>query len=726
MLFRGMSIQTKLILLVLVVTIVPMLVIANIGYTSGRDGLEESASRQLVGLRDSRADQFKTQVKLLRSQAIIFSEDRMFVDAMREFRAAYRKLDRPTTRAEMDGRKLDDFYQKEFLPELAKKVEPPPVLAVYLPRGAAARYLQHHYIAANSAPYFKKDSLDDPHDGSEYSALHRKYHPLFRNLAHTFGYQDLMLIDSKSGDIVYTVQKTTEFGTNLLNGPYSETNLAEMFRSIRKVKDPRAFQFAAYEPYRPNLARPTSFVSSPIADGSQIEGILVFQFPLEALNRRLLGELNWERDGLGRTGEVYVVGPDHLMRSLSRFYQEDPEAYFATLRKAGYSATDIDRIRRAGTTILAQEIHSEPVEKALAGQSGVEVHTDYRGKQALAAYAPLEVGKNRWAIVAKLDLVEAYRPSRTFGARVAIAVAVITLVASLLAIWLSSMLVRPIYRLIDGARAVSAGKVDVQVAVTSQDEFRELAETFNEMMRSLKQKSELLEQKVRENEELLLNILPGSAAARHKLGEQISESHADVTVLLADVVGFNELVESMPDRAVGLLNDLVVAFDEAAQQHGVEKVKTVGASYMAVCGLSVERIDHSRGMIEFAQEMLRIVRRFDQERGVALGIQISINAGPVLGGVVGRTRFIYDLWGDTVTVARRLHAGGEVNTIRVTKAVYDRLHEMYSFEGPNEVDVPGKGKLAVWSLKATVSSAVTDVTNEARSASEGTHGTEAR
>src|SRR5262249_19439978 len=136
---------------------------------------------------------------------------------------------------------------------------------------------------------------------------------------------------------------------------------------------------------------------------------------------------------------------------------------------------------------------------------------------------------------------------------------------------------------------------------------------------------------IRENEELLLHILPGPAAARFRLGQQeIWESHSDVTVLFAEIVGFSELAEAMPaDRAVALLNNLVVAFDEAAERHGVEKVKTIGSSYMAVCGMSVRRMDHSHRMVEFAQELQRIIRRFNQERGTQLSVRIAVNAGPV-------------------------------------------------------------------------------------------------
>ncbi|MGH9891119.1 MAG: adenylate/guanylate cyclase domain-containing protein, partial [bacterium] len=208
---------------------------------------------------------------------------------------------------------------------------------------------------------------------------------------------------------------------------------------------------------------------------------------------------------------------------------------------------------------------------------------------------------------------------------------------------------------------------------------------------------------VRENEELLLNLLPGSAAARMREGEmRISETHDDVTVLFAEVAGFSELSGSLPpDRALELLNDLIVAFDEAAERHGVEKVKAIGTSYLAVCGLSVQRVDHAQRMVEFGLDLLRIVRRFNPERGTDLGVQVGINSGAVVGGVVGRTRFIYDLWGETVTVARAIKEEDEsVLGIHVTEGVRDRLQDVHEFVPASEIEVPGKGKVDVWSVKA--------------------------
>ena len=148
---------------------------------------------------------------------------------------------------------------------------------------------------------------------------------------------------------------------------------------------------------------------------------------------------------------------------------------------------------------------------------------------------------------------------------------------------------------------------------------------------------------------------------------------------------------------MALLSDVVAACDEAAEQHGVEKVRTIGSSYLAVSGLSVERPDHTARMVEFAREVVRIVRRFNAERGVRLVPEIAINTGPVIGGLVGRRKFIYDLWGDTVKVAREIDVDGRTS-ILVTRPVYERVRELVEFGPAMRVDVRGSGSMDLFSV----------------------------
>ena len=240
LLTKRLSIQSKLVLLLLLVSIGSMSVISVIGYTNGREALEQSVYHHLTSVRAARADQLQTRIKLIRAQVVTLSEDRMVLDAMRAFLKAYRDLARHPLSAPQQ-QKLEAYYRNEFLPALARHIDGQPALESYLPASATARYLQYHYIANNPHPYSEKEQLDRADDGSDYSRVHKTYHPLLRNIARNFGYEDILLVDPGTGDVVYSVAKATDFATSLYTGPYAETSLGELVRTMAKSKDPGDF-----------------------------------------------------------------------------------------------------------------------------------------------------------------------------------------------------------------------------------------------------------------------------------------------------------------------------------------------------------------------------------------------------------------------------------------------------------------------------------------------------
>ena len=729
---RRLSIQSKLLVMLLGVSIASIMVVAYIGYQSGRQALVQSIRNQLSGLCQVKSTSIQNQLKTLKGQVITLSADDTFLRALQEFKKGFAELNDKPIPAEWD-QKLSNWYQTDFLPKLRLGLDSDPVLETYVPRIPASRHLQYQYIVKNTVPYLKKGAVDSSGEDTGYDATHKKYHPFFRLVASSFGFEDIMLIDSESGEIVYSEQKTTEFATNLLSGPYSASNLAALFREIQKGMDRDDYRIVDFERYRPNLNAPASFIASPIFDGNKMVGVLAIQFPDEQINRIMTGNHSWASEGLGKTGETYLVGTDLFMRSRSRELYEDREGEATKLKSAGASEEDIEKARKEGveaflakmksrgtteqginrirssrTAVLALRVNSEAAREAVAGKSDTIFQPDYRGMSTLASFKPLEIEgllggeKSRWGVVAKIDLDEALEPVYDFRRRVLTTAVIIMLLVTLLAFLLSRIFTRPLKRLAQGAHRVSEGEVDVKVDVRSEDEFREVAEAFNKMTTSLKAKTEQLDQKIRENEELILNILPSAAARRHREGQkQVSETFADVTVLFANLAGLSHLSATQsPDQVMGILNELVVAFDEAAERHGVEKVKTVGESYMAVCGLSVQRPDHTNRMVEFARELLRIARRFEKDRGLDLRLSIAINSGPVVGGVVGQSKFIYDLWGDTVQIARGMQSQGKANTIQVTEDVHDRLGDIQEFEALGQVEIPSRGSLSIWGVKA--------------------------
>lgn len=211
-----------------------------------------------------------------------------------------------------------------------------------------------------------------------------------------------------------------------------------------------------------------------------------------------------------------------------------------------------------------------------------------------------------------------------------------------------------------------------------------------------------LEREQRRSERLLLNILPEPVAQQLKQDPHtIAESFAEVTVLFADIVGFTELSAGIPPvELVTLLNQIFSTFDHLAEKHDLEKIKTIGDSYMVVGGLPRERTDHAEAIATMALDMQQAVAQFSLDQAIPLSIRIGINTGPVVAGVIGTKKFIYDLWGDTVNVASRMESHGIAGKIQVTASAYDRLKTAFVLEERGMIDVKGKGTMQTYLLKA--------------------------
>jgi class 3 adenylate cyclase len=702
--FSHWSIRYKLLSLLLLLGVTTFAVTGTIAYIKYEDALHKNVLNQLGATARSKRFQIEAYYRIIGSHAESLSADRMIIVAIREFRAAYSRMDAgPIPEEHLNAVRED--YRVNFYPRMQELHIARPRVADYLPNSPASIQLQYLYITKNPHRRGQRDELAKAGDGSEYSRIHEKYHDAFKAIVEKFGYPDLYLID-RTGRILYDVAKDRDFATNLMAGPYANSNLANVVRQCLATDNRDDIFISDFEPYEASEGEPTQYVASPVFDGSERLGVIALQLSTAEIDRVMTANRGWVKNGLGETGESILIGSDHLQRSDSRLFLEDPEKFFAKAKSAGVPEETLNRIRILKTTILQMPVNAAFVKDALNGKEGtVEEKKLPRFEYYLVSYMPLQIDGLHWVIASQMTLNEALKPIehlkrlfRWWGSGLLL----LTVIGALL---MTRHILRPVNALVRAAERVAAGDLTAQVDWKSNDELGVLAGTFNSMTKSIREKTEQIEEKNRENEALLLNILPEEIAARLKEGEhEIADSFADVTVLFGDIVGFTALSSTTsPTRIVQILNGLFSKFDEIAQELGIEKIKTIGDCYMAVCGLPRSCPDHTVRAARMALQMVEVTGQYSQQIGTSLKLRVGINSGPVVAGVIGTTKFIYDLWGDTVNLASRMESTGVPGQIQVTRRVYERLREGFELESRGVVQVKGKGEIETWLLRGELS-----------------------
>ena len=694
------GLAAKLFATLILLSAVAVLVSAVLGYVRGRDALEEAIYNQLTAARQAKARQVETYFRTIRNELRMLASTKMVIDALRGMRDGYDELNKTEVSPELRA-KVRDWYVANVAPELKRMFGKEPRIDDYLPTSNAGIYLQYHYIVANPNALEQRALLDDPGDGSRYSAVNAMYNPLLRTAANTAGFWDLMMADAKHTDVIYGLADEIDFATSLRTGPYRRSHLAAAVAKCLAAKDTTTTCFEDFAPYVPSNGAPIAFMAAPVIEQGVVIGVLIAQLSIEEIDKVVTGDRRWREEGFGATGEAYLVGPNFKVRSGGRLFYENRDAYFADLKEFGHPAEEIDAIRRYGTPVLQQRIETQGTRAALSGLSGTGQIVGDRGKLTLSSWGPLNIPGVKWGLVAKIETTEAFAPIRKLERDLMIVGGASLLVVMLIAAWLASALLGPLRELTDGVRRFASGNYDVKVPTRTRDEIGQLCTAFNGMVDEIHAKNAVIEAKNRENEELLLNVLPAPIANRLREGEQsIADGFAEVTVAFADLVGFTALSSEMPPQnVVALLNGLFTRFDVAAHELGIEKIKTVGDAYMAVCGLPNPVENHAERMVRMAIRMVHITREHAMEHQVVMKLRVGVNTGPVVAGVIGKSKYIYDLWGDTVNLASRMESGGLPDSIQVTRPVYEKLKNLFVFEDRGSIEVKGKGSVEAWLLR---------------------------
>ncbi|MEQ9328501.1 MAG: methyl-accepting chemotaxis protein [Rhodospirillales bacterium] len=437
---KTMSLSARLVAIVVSSVLVTAVSLGVTSYLSERTAILDGVENTLTTIRDARFQKLETMFDTLRGDMVILAGSNRTLSAFDEFGTGWQAV---------VGSPLDA--------------------------------LQKSYIADNPNPAGSKHLLDEGQDNVVYDLAHGMYHPDFRLLLETKGFYDIFLVNPE-GDVIYSVFKESDYATNLVRGQWKDTGLADAFRSA--VSAPMAGEVynSAYRPYAPSNDAPAIFFSTAVLKkNGDVAGVLIVQAPSARFN-----EIMQEAEGLGKTGETYIVGP------------------------AGYLVNDL----RLSTepTALKVKTDSEPFHKAMAGHTGIQAAVDIQGREVLSAYRPLQVGDLRWAVVAEKTLHEIESPLVDAMIRNVIVALVVLVVVSAIGFLVSRSVSVPIIRLTGVMGELAEGNLDTEVTGRERgDEIGRMADavqTFKEnaeKVRQLEQEQALAEKRAEQEKRDMMN-----------------------------------------------------------------------------------------------------------------------------------------------------------------------------------------------------------------------------
>lgn len=485
-----MSLKFKLLSIFIPLVFISTLMTSVFSYFSAveraQSSLTDAAREKLTAQNKQTTEAVKAYLSFVESQIRSKSKDLAVIEAAKAFMSAYQQYDveRPPLSNSQTGR-VAEYYHEQFasLYESRNNDTLKNVDALYKSLSAKSTALQYDFIAGSKHAIGEKDLLSDLDNATSYSMAHKQYHTFFRQFLIEFGYYDIFIVDINTADVAYSVYKELDYATNLLAGPYAETGISSAFGLASQAKDEDSVVFSDLSPYLPSYDAMAGFVASPIYDQGEAIAVLIFQIPLDVISNIVTHEQNWVEKGFGDSGETYIVTSDRTLLTESRFYLEDADKYIDTI---GTRYPEIaNNIQLAGTSVGLQRVESPTVERALKGEEGFELIKDYRDVEVFSYFQPLKIGDNVFAILAEIDVSEALYPVQEVKSSLAFSNAVIVVlvlsIATMVCVWVASMLVRPLKKLVWACQELSSGSGDLtlQLPSSSISDINDIVKPFN-------------------------------------------------------------------------------------------------------------------------------------------------------------------------------------------------------------------------------------------------------
>ncbi|RXJ69468.1 methyl-accepting chemotaxis protein [Veronia nyctiphanis] len=448
------------------------------------DALTKRQKDQLVAIREVKKHEVENYFTQIQRQLATLSKDLTSLDAITDFTKTFTTYS-PKLEGDDGGHALKRYYREQFATRYseANNGRETNVTGHLNQMSDKAVALQTRYIAANPNKLGEKHLLNSDTLGTDYDKAHDKYHQTYKRFLETFGYYDIFLVDV-SGNIVYSVFKEIDFATNLRTGPYKSSGIARAFnRAI--ANDEGQFHLEDFDSYYPSYEASASFIAMPMFKEAEKVGAIIFQMPVDEINKLMTFNGSWDFAGLGKTGESYLVGSDQRMRSEPRLLIENKPKYFSMLQQSNVSPSVVSQIKAQNTTVGIKTLSHATVTDALNGQSGIEIIDNLAGDKIFSAYSPLNVAGLSWAILTEMRHDEALSDvgnllTSLFSIMIVESLIMI-IVAALISYWIGKSISSPIRLLSKKIQAISqSNDLTERLPVEQKGEVGELASSLNE------------------------------------------------------------------------------------------------------------------------------------------------------------------------------------------------------------------------------------------------------
>jgi methyl-accepting chemotaxis protein len=613
-----LNIRIKLVVILLISGLIPLGALTYSLNQKIKTELLAINKNKLISLREEKKLQIESYFRQIDNQIVTFSNDFMIIDAMKEFKKAFSLVEEEigSKYALLPSDGLIERYQYQL-----KNTPGAPADSVerWLPSKKVSQILQSLYITENSNPIGQKHFLKQAEDSSSYSKVHGKFHPVIRDFLERFGYYDIFLVEPKTGRIVYSVFKEVDFSTSLLSGPYANTGIGKAFKSALKTDSANAVYFEDFHPYEPSYNAASAFIASSIYDNETKVGVLILQAPVDRINEVMSSRKTWEKVGLGKSGEVYLVGPDYKMRNNSRLLIEQPQTYFDALEELDLDPTIIKKSKELNTSIGFHSVETQGSKAAIKGLSGFDIFSDYRGIPVLSAYEPVSILGVNWAIIAEVNEEEALETQNQFKRWILIFIGVLAIILIISAYFISGWFSRPIVVLVrraqEIAQNIARGDLKQNLNSKTLSDLGVLQTAFSEMQIRLQKFIEYSERVLGGDTEVEVIELEGEF--KHSLDKMLNQAkekkEAEQTT---QEMSLNEKASTKDLRRK--VDSMLVVIDAAAKGNLTHNVTVTGTDSIGRMGESLstffnELISSIRTISNTSTKLTHSVQEIDKE-----------------------------------------------------------------------------------------------------------------